>query len=251
MSLAGADTNLWSVEGGNKLVAEGLLQKSEASAINGEVIEIELLPDSTYALTYIESSTGETLRLFYDIVIIAAPFIKDRKNIKFINFKKDFRQYETTYHQTIATFVKGSLNPLAFHQPNVPKEVLTFQPDLLFNSIGRVYPVNDIENREEDEVYKVFSQQPIPKGDLDEYFKDIEMIKERDWLAYPQYEPPESLPPFFLYPGLYYINGIELTASAMEMSVIAAKNVALLAFNLWNNMVDKVDHYNRVYKDEL
>lgn len=251
MALAGADNNLWSVEGGNKLVAEGLLQKSEAAAINGEVTEIELLPDGSYSLKYVETSTGKTLTVFYDIIVVAAPFIKDNKNIKFTNFKKDFHQYETAYHRTIATFVKGTLNPLAFNSPNVPQEILTFQPNFLFNSIGKVHPVRDSERREDDDVYKVFSQQSLSKSDIEQYFKDVEIIKEKDWLAYPHYQPPENLAPFFLYPGLYYVNAIELTASAMEMSAIAAKNVALLAFNLWNNMVDKVDHYNRVYKDEL
>lgn len=39
---------------------------------------------------------------------------------------------------------------------------------------------------------------------------------------------------FTLYKGLYHINAIEWAASAMEMSVIGAKNVANLAYNDWN-----------------
>ena len=46
---------------------------------------------------------------------------------------------------------------------------------------------------------------------------------------YPHYDPPEQFPPFVLdNGGLFYINCIEKAASALEMSAIGAKNVALL-----------------------
>ena len=68
--------------------------------------------------------------------------------------------------------------------------------------------------------------------------KDLRLIS---WLAYPEYEPNMELPSFVLHDRLYYINGIEAAASAMEMSVIGAKNVALLAYNQWFGHFDKID----------
>ncbi len=56
-----------------------------------------------------------------------------------------------------------------------------------------------------------------------------------DWLAYPVYNPPEECPSFVLDSGMFYINGIEKAASAMEMSAIGGKNVALLARNYLMN----------------
>ena len=52
-----------------------------------------------------------------------------------------------------------------------------------------------------------------------------------------------ELPPFILADGLYYISSIEVAASAMEMSVIGARNVALLAYNHWFGFYDRIDEY--------
>ncbi|XP_015923448.1 prenylcysteine oxidase 1 [Parasteatoda tepidariorum] len=250
VSLAGADSNLWSIDGGNKRVPEGLLRLSKAKLVNGDVTEIILLKDGSYNLKYVEPS-GSVSGVEYDIVIIANPLIKGLTNIKFTHFKKSFQQFETKFHRTVATFVKGFINPAAFNADKVPNEILTCQPHLLFNSIGKVTPVSTLEKNITTNVYKVFSAEPLTPKTIHRLFNDVEMIKERDWLAYPHYEPPENVPPFLLYPGLYYINAIELSASAMEMSAIGAKNVALLSYNLWNNLMNKVDHHSRIYKDEL
>lgn len=44
-----------------------------------------------------------------------------------------------------------------------------------------------------------------------------------------------------LHDRLYFINAVEAAASAMEMSVIGARNVAILAFNQWFGHFDKID----------
>ena len=50
----------------------------------------------------------------------------------------------------------------------------------------------------------------------------------REWLAYPKFAPPEQFQPFQLADGLYLNNAWENAASAMEMSIVAARNCALL-----------------------
>ena len=61
---------------------------------------------------------------------------------------------------------------------------------------------------------------------------------------------------------LYYTSGIEWSASAMEMSVIAAKNIANMAHRDWtsglsNKTATKVERVineeqnNQIYKNEL
>lgn len=68
--------------------------------------------------------------------------------------------------------------------------------------------------------------------------KDLRIV---NWLAYPDYTPNMELPSFVLHDRLYFINAVEAAASAMEMSVIGARNVAILAFNQWFGHFDKID----------
>ena len=77
---------------------------------------------------------------------------------------------------------------------------------------------------------QVFSSEPLSNATLSALFgPQHQVLITREWAAYPKYSPPEDLPPFELAPGLYYGNAIEVAASAMEMSAIAARNNALLA----------------------
>lgn len=253
VSLAGAESELWSVEGGNKLVPEGLLKFSEANFIRADVQTVELLEDGKFSVKYQETSSGDHVKMAnFDVVVLAAPLIEGSPSVKFVNFSKDFQQYERPYHQTVATFVKGTLRSAAFNsQASLPDEILTNNDNLLFNSIGKCTPVGDDSKNNEEKVYKVFSQKPLNKESIEKLFESVSTVKEKVWLAYPHYKPPEKLVPFILYPGIYYTNAIELSASAMEMSAIAAKNIALLIYNSWKNADDKIDVPSPVLKDEL
>lgn len=69
-----------------------------------------------------------------------------------------------------------------------------------------------------------------------------------EWQAYPHYGSSQGLPPVELHPNLYYLNGIELAGSAMEMSSVAAKNIALLAYHRWNRQTDMVDQKDLMHR---
>lgn len=62
------------------------------------------------------------------------------------------------------------------------------------------------------------------------YIKVVEK-KEITWKAYPHYSTNMNLDNFKLHDALYHVNTIEWAASAMEMSAIAGRNVAILAYN--------------------
>lgn len=77
------------------------------------------------------------------------------------------------------------------------------------------------------------------------YIKVIEK-KEIAWKAYPHYSTNMNLNNFKLHDALYHVNAIEWAASAMEMSAIAGRNVAILAYNDFlqkssNTMLGKED----------
>ena len=70
-------------------------------------------------------------------------------------------------------------------------------------------------------------------------FSDIEFTESVPWLAYPDYTTNDDHSTFELSPGLYYLNRMEWAASAMEMSVISAKNVANMASQFLLKSINK------------
>uniref|UniRef100_A0A8B9EL83 Prenylcysteine oxidase 1 n=1 Tax=Anser cygnoides TaxID=8845 RepID=A0A8B9EL83_ANSCY len=268
VSLAGAESGLWSVKGGNKLVCTGLIYASKAEVISGTVLSIEpkTRPRSTgdpvnlYQVTYNTTAgvTGDT----YDIVVIAAPLNSKIANITFKNFNPPVPEFSSPYHQTIVTFVHGRLNTsfFGYRDPSAFRFGAIFtteNPKLFINSLGVVSPV---EKKGEGgklptqlAVWKVFSREALTKEQLGLLFSSYDSVKVKKWLAYPHYSPPEKCPPIVLHDKLYYLNGIEWAASAMEMSAIAAKNAALLAYHRWYGnaeMIDQEDLYEKL-KTEL
>ncbi|KAM9368569.1 prenylcysteine oxidase 1 [Phaethornis superciliosus] len=256
VSLAGVESGLWSVKGGNKLVCTGLLYASKAEVIPGTVVSIEpkIRPRPTgdpvklYQVMYNTTSglTGDT----YDIVVIAAPLSHKMANITFKNFNPPVPEFPNPYHQTVTTLVHGRLNasffgyrdPSAFHLGAI---FTTENPKLFISSLGMVSPVGDIGTERNPAsqlaVWKVFSQEELTKEQLRSLFSSYDSVKVKKWLAYPHYSPPEKLPPIILHDDIYYLNGVERAASAMEMSAIAAKNAALLAYHRWYGNTQHID----------
>ncbi|NXU52179.1 PCYOX oxidase, partial [Turnix velox] len=256
VSLAGVESGLWSVKGGNKLVCSGLLYSAKADFIPATVVSIEPKsrprssgdPLKFYHITYNTSSglTGDT----YDMVVIAAPLGRKMANITFKNFDPPIPEFPNPYHQTITTLVHGRLNssffgyqdPSSFHLGAI---FTTENPKLFINSLGVVSPVEATTKEgpgaSPSPVWKIFSEEELSKEQLNLLFSSYDSVKSKKWLAYPHYVPPEKCPPIVLHDHLYYLNGLERAASAMEMSAIAAKNVALLAFHRWHGHTDHLD----------
>lgn len=205
-------------------------------------------PVKLYQVTYNTTSglTGDT----YDIVVIAAPLSCKLANITFKNFDPPIPEFPNPFHQTIATFVHGRLNAsfFGYRDPSAFRFGAIFtteNPKLFINSVGEVFPVDDGGAGGKPPsplaVWKVFSKEVLTKEQLNLLFSSYDSVQVKKWLAYPQYSPPEKCPPIVLHDNLYYLNGIERVASTMEMSAIAAKNAALLAYHRWYGDADHVD----------
>uniref|UniRef100_A0A2P2I199 Prenylcysteine oxidase 1-like n=1 Tax=Hirondellea gigas TaxID=1518452 RepID=A0A2P2I199_9CRUS len=269
IALAGAGSNLWSVRGGNRQVPELLLTKARAALLHRHVSVVAAVADphtkqSFYQVTSVEAS-NDTPGLYtegsnalykhhqledeeirtqdYDVVIIATPLTADKSDIKFVNTTTKKRDFPGTFERITATFVEGRIRNEAFKLPASDSidEILSVNPALVYNSIGLLHGVDEDESAEDGRcskqskaVYKLFSPQPLTKEQLKLIFSEINATKVVDWRAYPHYdiksEEHQQKPAMFeLEPGLYHLNAVEWVGSAMEMSAIAAKNVALLA----------------------
>lgn len=221
--MAGMDGSLWSVKGGNKRVAEKLLKKSKAKLINEYVIQISKNNESYTLLTNSEKTAT------YDYVVYAAPLTENQKvPITFSNLPLAMKKFGK-YHRTVNTLIIGDINRTKFSPLTddlfTPILIISNNENDFFNSISNVQGLN---KKFKLNVWKVFSQNPLSKNQLDELFENINDVKVIDWLAYPHYQVPTASQSFHIADRLYHINAIEWTASAMEMSCIGAKNVALL-----------------------
>ncbi|CAL1573174.1 unnamed protein product [Knipowitschia caucasica] len=260
VSLAGAQNNLWSVEGGNKLVCSGLIKTANANLHQAQVTSIAPVTSGDtlqYRLSFTsETDSGSDL---YDIVVLATPLQESvQSGITFEDFSPPFDQLPGYYHSTVATIVHGYLNTTFFGFPDprlfpFASVLTTDEPRLFFNSVASICPVNISagfrrKQPQEAGIYKVFSPHTLDKVQLKSLFRSYYSVQLTEWSAYPRYGSSSSLPSIELQPNLYYLNGIEWAGSAMEMSSVAAKNIALLAYHRWNRQDDKVDQKDLMHK---
>ncbi|XP_060765699.1 prenylcysteine oxidase 1 isoform X2 [Neoarius graeffei] len=259
VSLAGAESGLWAVDGGNKRICSGLLYHSKAQLIPARVTNIALKTRSSksttanlYEVSYVEDS-GSAHSL-YDVVILATPLHQGLSDITFSGFSPSLpSHFPGHYHQTVSTLVLGCLNVSYLDASRKPGELFvsdvftTDNEKLGFASLSSLNPVHitpgySSPSVSETAVWKVFSPKPLTEEQLRTLFVSREHVVEKRWLAYPSYRAPErQAPPFILHHSLYYLSPIEWAASSMEMSALSAQNIALLAKHRWHGDTSKVD----------
>ena len=233
VSLAGMESGLWQVVGGNNQVCERLLSRSGVGVMyNTTVTHIDKrsspLGKTVYSLSLNVTGSSNIVKKDYDVVILAAPL--EKADIQFTGFPVN-PSANGVFERTVATFVSGSLNLSHFHYTNSPADfpslvMTTETPNVSFNCIGQQATVD--QKLPSMETYKVFSRKLMTEQEINTLFSDVKTVAVKDWLAYPHYNPPPDFLPFLLDDHLFYLNTIEWAASAMEMSCISAKNVALI-----------------------
>ncbi|XP_053372013.1 prenylcysteine oxidase 1 [Clarias gariepinus] len=260
VSLAGADSGLWAVDGGNKRVCSGLLYHSKAELIQARVTNIALKTRphkrdtilTFYEVNY-DADSGPAHSL-YEIVVLATPLHQGLTDISFSGFSPSLpSNFAGSYHQTVSTLVHGRLNVSHLDTRRKPSEFLisdvftTDDEKLGFASLSSLDPVHITPGYSrppgsQKNIWKVFSSKPLTEEQLKTLFVSRESVVEKRWLAYPSYRAPERrAPPFIFHQNLYYLSPIEWAASAMEMSAISARNIALLANHRWQGHTSKVD----------
>ncbi|XP_010876056.2 prenylcysteine oxidase 1 [Esox lucius] len=260
VALAGADSGLWAVDGGNKKVCSGLLYHSKVDLIQARVTAVSVkqrqskagTTASLYEVNYVgDSGSAHSL---YDIVFVATPLHQGKSDVAFSGFSPPIpSQYPGRYLQTVTTLVHGRLNvsylgtsekPSAF---SVSEVLTTDAKGSVINSLSSIDPVHVPPGYSRppasvDKVWKVFSPQPLSQQQLRAMFLSWDSTSEVKWQAYPSYSAPSrAAPPFILHDRLYYLSPVEWAASAMEMSAISARNLALLAHHRWHYQPGRMD----------
>ncbi|KZC10292.1 Prenylcysteine oxidase-like [Dufourea novaeangliae] len=233
VALAGAGFNLWSVKGGNKKVPEHLIYRNKnVNIIPSYVVKIINVPNedgkNQYELHSHNKDSTVIMKSAYDIVIVATSLTSDQQlPIIFEGFpNNDFHGAEK-YHKTVATFIEADLKPYYFGSVEEIDGILSCDPNkTIISSVGRL---NSVEGTiKNSRIWKIFSNAPLKTGILNEMFSNIKEVKEITWKAYPEYLTHVHDANFKLHNALYHVNAIEWAASAMEMSAISSRNIAIL-----------------------
>ncbi|KAL7846875.1 hypothetical protein SRHO_G00218550 [Serrasalmus rhombeus] len=207
---------------------------------------------SFYEVNYVgDSGPAHSI---YDIVIVATPLHEGLSDISFSGFSPPIPSpFPGHYHHLVTTLVLGQVNTsyLGIDQKPADFDIsdifTTDNEALAFNSLSSVNPTQLPPGYHrppvnESKVWKLFSQEPLSEEQLREIFVSWEGVWEKRWLAYPSYSSsPHPMPPFVLHNRLYYLSAIEWAASCMELSVVAACDMALLAYHHWHDQTDKID----------
>ncbi|XP_077593377.1 prenylcysteine oxidase 1 [Stigmatopora nigra] len=260
LSLTGADSGHWAVDGGNKRICSGLLYHSKSELIQATVTNVafKVRPSkkgpstSFYEINYQgDAGSGHGA---YDLVFIATPLHQGKSDIAFSGLSPlTAPPFPGIYHRVFSVLVHGVLNTsyLGVGGPAsefTVSEILTVdsQDDLLY-SLTSVDPVHIPPGyrrppASEAKVWKVVSPRALSRNNLARIFLSWDSVSQTQWLAYPSYRPPRrQIPPFILHRGLYYLSAAEWAASSMEMSAISARNAALLAHHRWYQQTGRID----------
>lgn len=221
------------------------------------VFSLLLEGKALYQVGY-ESDRGNNSE-FYDIVVIAAPLHLDNSsnNITFEGFTPPIDDIQGTFQPTVVSLVHGYLNSSYFGFPD-PKlfpfaNILTTDFPSFFCTLDNICPVNISasfrrKQPQEAAVWRVQSPKPLFRTELKTLFRSYYSVQTAEWQAHPLYGSRRSLPKFVLHDQLFYLNALEWAASSVEMMAVAAKNVALLAYNRWYQDLDKIDQKDLIHK---
>eukprot|EP00088_Acartia_fossae_P008515 TRINITY_DN14071_c0_g1_i3.p1 TRINITY_DN14071_c0_g1~~TRINITY_DN14071_c0_g1_i3.p1 ORF type:complete len:499 (-),score=69.80 TRINITY_DN14071_c0_g1_i3:229-1698(-) len=227
VSLAGIQGGLWNVEGGNYKIPKCLLAKSGATFLPASVNSIEYTNGKSNVTYHLLDNPNNPISNEFDIVIIATPLTIDKTILK-LRINGEDQSFPGSFQRTLAYIVHGELNSDFGDDPN--DNLFFIDKDDVVASVSMLTPVNydPATDHELPHVFKLFARQELSKEELGKYFSKIEELQLIDWLAYPNYSTFAELASFKLGENLFYVNNIEWAASAMEMSSLAARNIANL-----------------------
>ncbi|XP_033622578.1 prenylcysteine oxidase-like isoform X2 [Fukomys damarensis] len=196
---------------------------------------------------------------FYDIVVIATPLHLDNSssNFTFEGFTPPIDGVLGSFQPAVVSLVHGYLNSSHFGFPD-PKlfpfaNILTTDFPSFFCTLDNICPVNisasfQRKQPQEAAVWRVQSPRPLLRTQLKTLFRSYYSVQMAEWQAHPLYGSHTTLPKFALHDQLFYLNALEWAASSVEVMAVAAKNVALLAYNRWYQDLDKIDQKDLMHK---
>ncbi|WFC99135.1 hypothetical protein MYAM1_001875 [Malassezia yamatoensis] len=244
--------NQVAIQGGNALLLENMLVKSNATrhfGANGDVtgiMKMESIQNSSSTVRW-KIATRDGHEGTYDMVMLATPW--HASGITLLNTERtvpkvDFQRMTTTLVVTDAAEPDSTYFGFEGSHKRVPltilttsKEGTTNQPEFITLSYLRDISHYQLQGTRYKRLHvvRLHSQDPIPDETLDRLFGAGHVFwkKEKSWHAYPKMSPNQSLDNFEIDTSLFHLNAMEKLVSSMETSALTAKNVAALVLERW------------------
>jgi len=221
------------VKTGNSALVQAMFAYANASVhLNTTVTTVVANSDGTFTVAYTNRSGAFSLQA--RAVVLAAPF--EHAHIEFLGFTLPplpprlwVKWFVTIVGST------GGVNPAYFglsDPSQLPDDIFTTENSTVDTPFSSLQTIGVTASGVI--VHKIFSNSDV-SGILSELFEGLQWFRVQDWpYTFPALVPvPEptdpsvAFQPVVLWPSLYYTDGIESVASAMECSAIAGRNIAL------------------------
>jgi len=220
-SVLSGSSRTYATRGGNDVFVQTLLANAPSATVllRTPVTDVARLPTGRYRVT--AGSDGGAAE--YDAVVLAAPVEGANLTLTGITRPGPARDYR---HWYVSLVEAAAPNPDFFLRNPVPDNIYTTH-----NSTTVPFVVASIvgNSASGQNVYKLFSNKPVAPF-VTKLFLHVTETYVRHWpYTFPPLLPTESdFQPIILDDNVYYTSAMESVAVAMEASVTAARNIALL-----------------------
>eukprot|EP01070_Trichotokara_eunicae_P011580 Trichotokara_eunicae@DN759_c0_g1_i1.p1 len=260
VSLAGGSIagHLYSVMGGNRQIAEGLIRKyADQVFLEHEIVSMSQTSSGGWNLEHINWAAGnETETVSFDKVAFASPIFQGLDVAVVAGLPVD-RLPKLKAHTTHVTYVESDgLSSKAFKAPVAPVKVrsptphdweawgeVAYMPALVLTYGSDEIPFSSVgyvgTNSNGKAVYKVFSNSVLKEDVVEKYFCNENRVQRFSWRAYPELAPLNDDIPFEIAPGVFYVNALEFAASTIETAFVSARNAVRLMVNNENETTRK------------
>jgi len=230
----------FSVKSGNSDLVSAMFRFSNATVhLNTKINTITKFQQQQQQQQQLDESTNNYFLNddptdMYSFIVVASPI--EFTDIDFVNIKLEPYHRRLFMKWIVTHIVAKGINPSFFGEEEgfeVPDTVLTTNDSTL------PFTIISIRDKTIDgtfNIYKIFSNNPVSDF-LDKLFLDLQTFQVQEWpYTFPDLKPPPSptttasrYQPINLFDNsIYYLNGIESLASAMESSIISGRNIATL-----------------------
>lgn len=253
IAMAGANNKAYSFHEGNQEFIKKIIRNNQKIKFyNGTIVKKITRSNSQYQLVYQNSKKEINDEEIFDIIIIAST-INDIE----IQLDHYIPKKNVEYVETFVYLVSGEINCNYFDKTKSDDQKEDC-PAILMNTQIKNSFVADYSrickkcfehDKRKTDIYKIQSSRKLNELDLKPLFQNnsIKILFYKEWKAYPLLQAlnQTELYDIQLDDGVFYLNGMEMLASCMEMEIISGRNIVNLILENQKKLDDVISKESR------